>query len=88
MALQLYIDFMSQPSRAVWIVFKMLKVDFQVKETRIMNGDNRKPEFLKLNPLGKGMKSARIMKCLRFWTAIFPLLRAMRSYVTLYDHVT
>jgi glutathione S-transferase len=44
---------MSQPSRAVYIVFNLLKVSFELKDTRIMKMEHKTPEFKKINPVGK-----------------------------------
>jgi hypothetical protein len=54
MSLQVFVDHLSQPSRAVLIVLKMLNVPFEVKETRISKMENRTPEFVKISPTKKG----------------------------------
>lgn len=53
MTLKVYIDFMSQPSRAVVALLYHNNVPFELHETRIAVGDHRKPEFLKINPAGQ-----------------------------------
>ncbi len=54
MSLKLYIDYASQPSRAVLVFCLINKVPHEVVETKIFSGDQRKPEFVdKLNPAKK-----------------------------------
>ena len=54
MSLKLYIDYASQPSRAVLIFCLINKIPHEVVETKIFSGDQRKPEFVdKLNPAKK-----------------------------------
>jgi glutathione S-transferase len=54
--IKLYIDAMSQPSRAVHMLLlegsKSGKLSFEVVPTQISRGATRSPEFLKINPNG------------------------------------
>lgn len=49
----LYIDYVSQPSRAVAWFCLLTKLPHEVKETRIAQGAHKTPEFTKLNPFQK-----------------------------------
>ena len=49
----LYIDWASQPSRAIVAFCRLNKIPHQVVETRIAKGDHKSPEFLKINPNGQ-----------------------------------
>jgi len=42
MVLTLYIDFLSQPSRFLYIFCRANNVEFKVRELRIMKGEHRK----------------------------------------------
>lgn len=54
MSLKLYIDHLSQPSRAVHMFCLLNKIPFEIKETRLGRGDHKLPEFLeKINPIGQ-----------------------------------
>lgn len=53
MSLKLYGNLLSQPARAVAVFLSANKVPFETKLIDIMKGDNKKPEFLKLNPFHK-----------------------------------
>jgi hypothetical protein len=48
--LTLYIDFGSQPSRAVYCFLKINKIPFKLHQVSIMNMEHRKPEYRKINP--------------------------------------
>lgn len=48
--LTLYFFAGSGPSRAVFLLAKYLKLDFEVKNINLGAGEQLKPEFLKLNP--------------------------------------
>jgi glutathione S-transferase len=48
--IELYIDWISQPSRAVTSFCKMAKIPFVVIETPIMGGATRSAEYAKINP--------------------------------------
>ncbi|KAL4443303.1 hypothetical protein ABPG75_011040 [Micractinium tetrahymenae] len=50
---KLYIDRMSQPCRTVVIFCKSAGVPFEEVRTAVSRGDQRKPDFLAVNPLGK-----------------------------------
>jgi glutathione S-transferase len=51
--LTLFIDKLSQPSRAVLWLFKLCGVQHTVKLIRIANGETRSAEFEKINPVKK-----------------------------------
>ena len=53
MPLKVYIDWMSQPSRAVIAFLLMNKIPHEIVETKIAEGKTRTPEFKKVNPFGK-----------------------------------
>ncbi|XP_058798019.1 uncharacterized protein LOC131668137 [Phymastichus coffea] len=53
MKLELYFDFLSQPSRAVYIFLKTCDIPFKAHAMQIVNGDNTTEEYLKINPFGK-----------------------------------
>ncbi|XP_062821337.1 glutathione S-transferase theta-3 [Anolis carolinensis] len=53
MVLELYLDLVSQPCRAVYIFAKKNKIPFEFKSTELMKGQNRGEDFLKVNPDGK-----------------------------------
>jgi glutathione S-transferase len=42
----LYIDYMSQPSRAVLAFLKLSKIPFQIEERRILKGEHRKDDYI------------------------------------------
>lgn len=48
--LKLYIDWGSQPSRAIVALCIHGKIPHNIIETRIFKGDNRSPEYKKINP--------------------------------------
>jgi len=50
MVLTLYIDYLSQPSRAVLAFCLFTKIDFEIKEISVMKGEHLKPEYKKINP--------------------------------------
>ena len=52
--MKLYMDFLSQPSRAVFMTLKFLSIPFEIKEVRVSRLENRRPEFLAINALGTG----------------------------------
>lgn len=53
MTLKLYIDLMSQPSRALYIFFKTCNIPFERKLVKLKNLEQYTPEFEKINPLKK-----------------------------------
>ncbi|XP_051887937.1 glutathione S-transferase theta-1-like [Pristis pectinata] len=53
MALQLYGDLNSQPSRSVYIFLKKNNIPFEYKEVRLFMGEQYSEEYQKINPLGK-----------------------------------
>ncbi|XP_078409950.1 glutathione S-transferase theta-1-like [Cetorhinus maximus] len=53
MALQLYVDLASQPCRSVYIFVEKNNIPFELKEVRLMIGEQHSEEFQKVNPLRK-----------------------------------
>jgi len=53
MPVKVYLDWMSQPSRAIIAFCLMNKIPYEVVETKIAEGKTRSAEFRKINPLGK-----------------------------------
>lgn len=51
MSLKLYMDYISQPSRAVLSLLLITKTPHEIVETRISKQQNRTSEYLQLNPL-------------------------------------
>jgi len=52
MTLTLYIDYISQPSRAVLAFCIFNKIPFQVKQVRVLRGETRSADYKKINPFG------------------------------------
>ena len=50
MGIDIYGILPSPPCRAVFIVAKALGLDYNLKAVDLLNGEQMKPEFLKLNP--------------------------------------
>ena len=48
--LTIYIDYISQPSRAVLCFVKMCKIPCKIIETRVFRGDHLTPEFQRISP--------------------------------------
>lgn len=53
MVIKLYIDYMSQPSRAVWALCLIGQVPIEITEVRISKLEMRSEEFRKINPMAK-----------------------------------
>lgn len=53
MGLKLYVDRMSQPSRAILIFCKMNKIDFEEVRIDLAKGQHRSQEFKEINPMGQ-----------------------------------
>lgn len=53
MVLKLYMDYISQPSRAILAFLLINKIPHEVVETRIIEGKQRTPEYTKINPFKK-----------------------------------
>ncbi|XP_069103681.1 glutathione S-transferase theta-1-like [Argopecten irradians] len=51
MALKVYFDLMSQPSRAVYIFLKMNNIPFVPKTVALRSGEHHTDEFKKINPM-------------------------------------
>ena len=50
---KIYIDYFSQPSRAILSLLRLKNIPHQVIETRLAFGDNQKKEYLNKAPTGK-----------------------------------
>ncbi|XP_072443152.1 glutathione S-transferase theta-3-like [Chiloscyllium punctatum] len=53
MALQFYADLASQPCRSVYLFMRNNNIPFELKEVRLIAGEQHSEEFRKVNPLGK-----------------------------------
>lgn len=53
MSLKLYFDFLSQPSRALYIFLKVCDVPFERKVVNLMKLEQREPEYEQINPFMK-----------------------------------
>ncbi|XP_048467614.1 glutathione S-transferase theta-3-like [Rhincodon typus] len=53
MALQLYIDLVSQPCRSVYLFIQKNNIPFELKEVQLLAGEQHSEEFRKVNLLGK-----------------------------------
>ncbi|ONK71521.1 uncharacterized protein A4U43_C04F9500 [Asparagus officinalis] len=53
MGLKLYVDRLSQPSRAVLIFCKVNNIDFEEVRIDIGKGQHKSPEFKEINPMGQ-----------------------------------
>lgn len=53
MALKLYYDLMSQPSRALYLFLNVTNVQFQPKPVKLREGEHMEEDFGKLNPFRK-----------------------------------
>ncbi|VFR01878.1 unnamed protein product [Cuscuta campestris] len=51
MTLKLYVERMSQPSRAVLIFCKVNGIEFEEVSIRLAKGQHRTPEFIEINPM-------------------------------------
>ncbi|CAF1461174.1 unnamed protein product, partial [Didymodactylos carnosus] len=53
MVLHLYVDWLSQPCRAVGMLLMENNVEHQVHDVKIMSGETRTTDYKKVNPVGK-----------------------------------
>lgn len=53
MVLKIYIDFISQPSRAILSFLLLNQIPFELIEIQLMKGEHLTPEFEKINPVKK-----------------------------------
>ncbi|XP_011022714.1 PREDICTED: glutathione S-transferase T1 [Populus euphratica] len=53
MELKVYVDRLSQPSRAIVIFCKANKIDFEEVGIELLKGQHLTPEFKEINPMGK-----------------------------------
>lgn len=51
--LTLYMAYGSPPSRACFLLMKYLKLDFELKEVDLVDGEQKGEAFRKINPVGK-----------------------------------
>lgn len=51
--LEVYLDLLSQPCRAVYLLLHACKIPHTVRTVALRKGDHRTPEFTKLNPMQK-----------------------------------
>ncbi|XP_029365893.1 glutathione S-transferase theta-2 isoform X2 [Echeneis naucrates] len=50
---EVYLDLLSQPCRAVQILLDCAKIPHRVRTVAIRKGENRTPEFTRMNPMNK-----------------------------------
>nr|CAD1818758.1 unnamed protein product [Ananas comosus var. bracteatus] len=53
MALKVYADRMSQPSRAIIIFCKVNRIEFEEVRIDLSRGQHRSPQFREINPMGQ-----------------------------------
>jgi len=53
MALKVYVDRMSQPSRAVLLFCKLNNLEFEEVKISLFKGEHKFPEFMEINPMGQ-----------------------------------
>lgn len=53
MTIRIHMDYMSQPSRAVWALCLIAKIPHEIKEVKIAKLEMKSEEYLKINPMGK-----------------------------------
>ena len=53
MVLKLYFDFLSQPSRALYIILKTCNIQFEQHIVAISRGENRSTDYEEIHPFGK-----------------------------------
>ena len=53
MSLKIFADLMSQPARAVAILCRAAAIPHELVKVRITAGDNKTPEYTKMNPFQK-----------------------------------
>lgn len=81
MTIQLYMDYLSQPSRAVLAFCKIAKVPIEVHEIKVISKDIRSEEYKKINPMMKvpaivdtenGFKLAESHAIIRYLAGKYP----------------
>uniref|UniRef100_H2Z453 Glutathione transferase n=1 Tax=Ciona savignyi TaxID=51511 RepID=H2Z453_CIOSA len=53
MVLKVFLDYMSQPCRAIDMFMNMSNIPFKVKQIALRRGEHKQESFLKLHPLGQ-----------------------------------
>merc|ERR1711976_733950 len=53
MAITLYHNDISPPSRAVWAVLKQIGIEFDVKKLDLLTQEHKQEWYLKINPIGQ-----------------------------------
>ena len=52
MTLKVYVDYASQPCRALPMFFRVAKIPHEVVEIKLMKGEHKSEKITKLNPFG------------------------------------
>ncbi|CAG7720508.1 unnamed protein product [Allacma fusca] len=80
MVLELYIDPLSQPARALMLFVRATKIECQEKTISIMGGEHKTPEYAKVNPFQKipaiihdGFHLAESIAIFRYFVQTFPV---------------
>ncbi|KAK7080905.1 Glutathione S-transferase theta-1 [Halocaridina rubra] len=78
-SLHIYVDYLSQPCRSVGMLCRAINAPYKEHITKLLKGEQKAPEFLTINPLGKvpSVKDGN--------TVINESCSAMRYIATKYD---
>jgi len=74
--LEIYMDWMSQPCRAIVALCMFNNIKFTIKEVRLMKGENKKPEYTAISPDGKVPALREIKKTTEGEEDVFVLLES------------